>query len=408
MSINGSDLEQLEKELNGISIKEINEHPTKSREEIAFNLFELATEKEKIGKLNDASDYYWKAFKLDEKVDLKYREKYFEVLKEENEKLNNGMINGIKKDFVPIKYVKPLELNKGEIIKLLDSFAHCEFNPEDEEKPVLINKLPFEVIENIIEILIVTDTPSWINFSLICKKMAFHGFRDKNIWSKLSGIVYSRQNYGDEDEEKFKKLIKIQWGVNNYQMLNERPYLKYRGVYISKVSYMKEGARSENSNSWNLPYKIITYYRYYRFYSDGTCLKIITIFEPKKVIPKLRKGYKVNEDIELINEERERISMNTIESPVDNYNNRNWFRIFKGTYNITLQGDVETNCDGPVEKYRFIDKFKIVNSGKYHRHNKLEWVDLGFYDTINHSYSSLNRDNEKDFIFSRVKSYTYQ
>ena len=238
--------------------------------------------------------------------------------------------------------------------------------------------------------------------------MAFHGFRDKNIWSKLSGIVYSRQNYRDEDEEKFKKLIKIQWGVNNYQMLNERPYLKYRGVYISKVSYMKEGARSENSNSWNLPYKIITYYRYYRFYSDGTCLKIITIFEPKKVIPKLRKGYKVNEDIELINEERERISMNTIESPVDNYNNRNWFRIFKGTYNITLQGDVETNCDGPVEKYRFIDKFKIVNSGKYHRHNKLEWVDLGFYDTINHTYSSLNRDNEKDFIFSRVKSYTYQ
>lgn len=394
------DVEKLESELQNITIKEINEHPTKTREEIAFELFELATEKEEAGQLNDASDYYWKAFKLDEKVDLKYRERYFGNIKPEDSKKIIDVKEKIKKN-----NIKPLELNKNQLIKLLDSYSECEFQPLDEEEPVYIEKLPYEVVEKIIEILLITDTPSWINFSLSCKKLSFIGFRDINIWKKLCELDYSRQVYKDNDEEKFKMLIKNQWGFNYYQMLNERPFIKFRGVYISKVSYMKEGARSENSNSWNLPYRIISYYRYYRFYSDGTCLKIITVLEPKKVIPKLHKGYKVSEDIELMNEDK--IKAEDVKSPVDNFSNRSWLRIFQGTYNITLHGYVETNCDGPVEKYRFIDKFNITSSGKYHKHNKLEWVDLGFYDTINRTYSSLNRENEKDFVFSRVKSYSY-
>ncbi|KAG0684145.1 hypothetical protein C6P40_001252 [Pichia californica] len=397
------DVEKLEFELKNITIKEINEHPTKSREDIAFELFELAIEKEDIGKLNDASNYYWKAFKLDEKVDLKYREKYFGNIKSDDSK----QIIEVKKKIKNENNFKPLELNKNQLIKLLDSYSKCDIIPLDEEKPIYIERLPYEVIEKIFEILLIIDTPSWINFSLICKKYSFYGFRDLNIWKKLNELNYSRQNYKDNDEEKFKILIKNQWGFNYYQMLNERPFIKFRGVYISKVSYMKEGARSENSNSWNLPYRIISYYRYYRFYSDGTCLKIITVLEPKKVIPKLHKGYKISEDIELMNEEINRPEPENIKSPVDNFSNRNWLRIFEGKYEISLQGFVETNCDGPVEKYRFIDKFNIINSGKYHRHNKLEWVDLGFFDTVNQTYSSLNRENEKDFVFSRVKSYGY-
>lgn len=407
------DVDKLEAELKGITIKEIDEHPTKSREDIAFDLFELASEKERIGQLNDAADYYWKAFKLDDKVDVKYREKFFENYKIEESKQAHEAKERLKKvDAISSvnstnKDIQPLKMNKTELIKLLDSYSGCDIIPDDEELPVYLKKLPHEVLTNIIEILLICDTPSWINFSLTCKKLAYVGFRDMHIWRKLSELIYDRQVYRDNDEEKFKVLIKNQWGFNYYQMLNERPFLKFRGVYISKVSYMKEGARSENSNSWNLPYRIITYYRYYRFYADGTCLKIITVLEPKKVIPKLHKGYKVNEDVELITEEATAANNVEIKSPVDNFSNRNWLKIFAGTYSITLQGQVETNCDGPVEKYRFIDKFTITSSGKYHKHNKLEWVDLGFYDTISETYSSLNRDKEKDFVFSRVKSYGY-
>lgn len=405
LTLSGIDIDKLENELRGLSIKEIIDHPTKSREEIAFGLFEIASEKEKIGQLNDASDYYWKAFKLDDKVDVKYRERYFQSLQKDEEQQQNG--EGKTTRIVTNSHVKPLELNKAQLISLLDSYSTSEFVPDDEKKLVFFEKLPYEVIEHIFETLIDWDTPSWINLSLTCKKLAYIGLRDKNIWSHLSNLVYGRQQYADNDAEKFKYLINSQWSMNHYKMLNERPYLKYHGAYISKVSYMKEGARSENSNSWNLPYRMITYYRYYRFYADGTCVKMITVLEPKKVIPRLHRGYKVSEDRELLDEMRRDEGSKVIESPVDNFNNRNWLRIFQGTYHMTLHGEVETNCDGPVEKYRFIDKFKIVNSGKYHRHNKLEWVDLGYYDTINRTHSSLNRENEKDFVFSRVKSYSY-
>lgn len=389
------DIERLENELKILTVKEINEHPTKSREELALEFFQVASYKESVGQLSEASDYYWKAFKLDDKVDNKYRDILFSARREREAEGKNSHEKSTVK-------VEPLKLNKGQLNKLLDSYAKCKFIAEDEEKPVFFERLPYEVLQHIIEVLIIRDTPSWINFSVVCKRLAYMGFRDKNVWSLLSRIVYERQNYRDSDEERFKSLIRSQWGNNYYKMLNERPYLKYRGVYISKVTYMKEGARSENSNSWTLPYKMVSYFRYYRFYADGTCLKIITILEPKKVIPKLHKGYTVDEDAELMRE-NETNQENTVES----FNKRSWLRIFAGRYTISLQGDVETNCDGPVEKYRFIDKFKIVNSGQHHRHNKLEWVDLGYYDTVNERHSSLNRENEKDFMFSRVKSYGY-
>lgn len=418
------DVEKLENELKGLSIKEINEHPIKSREQIAFELFELASAKEQEGKLNDASDYYWKAFKLDDKVDLKYREKYFENLKRERREKAIETKDRLNKLQTTNENIKPLELNKSQLLELLKSYSNCDFIPEDEEKPVHFTKLPYEVILNVMEILIIHDTPSWIDFSLVCKKLAYIGFVDKNIWSLLCRLTYGRQNYKEEEnmvnthdqeeeeeeegiekKDKLQILIDERWGLDYYKMLNERPFLKYRGVYISKVTYMKEGARSENSNSWNLPYKMISYYRYYRFFSDGTCLKIITILEPKKVIPRLHKGYQVNEDEELIKENLQIESESA--DKFDSFSKRNWLRVFHGTYNVTFDGNVETNCDGPVEKYRFIDKFKIVNAGKYHRHNKLEWVNLGFYDTINRTHNSLNRSNEKDFVFSRVKSFNY-
>lgn len=405
------DVDKLERELSGLTVKEIDEHPTKSREDFAFDLFELASAKETEGKLNDASDYYWKAFKLDDRVDVKYRERYFENLKYEESQKVSETKEKMKKVPPHDPNIKPLELNRTQLHNLLNSYESCEFVPEDEEKPVMLQKLPYEVIQKVVEILLVTDTPSWINFSLSCKKLAYMGFCDAGTWGKLCELVYERQCYRDNDEENYKVLIKNQWGSSCYKMLNERPFLKYRGVYISKVSYMKEGARSENSNSWNLPYKMISYYRYYRFFADGTCLKIVTVLEPKKVISRLQKGYKVSEDEELITENLRRDSelkdTGAGASPVDAFSNRSWLRIFHGTYTVTLQGDVETNCDGPVEKYRFVDKFKIVNSGKYHRHNKLEWVDLGFYDTVNRTHCSLTRDNEKDFVFSRVNSYGY-
>ncbi|GAV29882.1 hypothetical protein PMKS-003388 [Pichia membranifaciens] len=120
------DVEKLESELQGLTIKEINDHPTKSREEIAFDLFVLASEKEQVGKLNDAADYYWKAFKLDDKVDLKYREKYFAAMEMEEGKQSSPKDKVMRVGNLKRHNVKPLELNRGRLIELLDSYSASE------------------------------------------------------------------------------------------------------------------------------------------------------------------------------------------------------------------------------------------------------------------------------------------
>lgn len=360
-------MEELEEELRNMSLKDINDHPTKSKKQIAMEFFELATKKESIGQLHDAADFYRKAYKLNEKVDLEYREKLFSV-----PSTDDGTVQR--------QPLKILDLSKIKVYKLLDTFSDCEIISEDEEKPC-IGVLPNEIIEHIMMDLMAVDTPTWVSLSLTCKRMVFIGFKSMNLWRYLSmELVYPAQYYKDCDGVKFKQLIKIQWGFNYYKMLNERPFLKFGGVYISKVTYMREGEMAENSNSWNLPFRMITYYRYYRFYADGGCLKLLSVLDPEKVVRSMKRG-QLNEG-----------------------GDNKWLQIYHGRYTMTLQGDVETNCEGSVPGYRFIDSFKIANGGKYHRHNKLQWKAMrcirGEFD------SELSIRNERDFIFSRVRAFS--
>lgn len=406
-------IDELDSQLRGLTMKEIDEHPSKSREQFAMEFFELATAKEQINQFSDAADFYRKSYKLDEKVDLKYREKHFKKKPAES-----------NSESAPAKPTVKLNLGKIDVAKLLQSFETSEILPENEEEPVPISILPNEIIEHIMIILLNDYTPSWVNLSLACKKFAFIGFHNKNIWRVLAEkLVYPNQVYkledcdegGDEDESekeygitpeetqrRFEEqqqlqlaLVRSQWGFNFKKMLAERPFLKYQGVYISKVTYMREGGRAENSNGWNLPLRIITYYRYYRFYPDGTCLKMMSIVEPAKVVRRLHKGFKVSE-----------LEIPLPEGPQHHLqHHHSWLQVRRGTFTITLDGHVETNCEGSVPQYRFIDKFKIVHGGRHTRHSKLEWLEMGFYNPETEKYNTLSRENERDFIFSRVRSY---
>ncbi len=47
------------------------------------------------------------------------------------------------------------------------------------------------------------------------------------------------------------------------------------GVYISKMSYVREGEHS--LDGFYRPYHTVTYYRYLHFFSDGEWLEVITI-----------------------------------------------------------------------------------------------------------------------------------
>ncbi|CAB4417894.1 unnamed protein product [Rhizophagus irregularis] len=55
-------------------------------------------------------------------------------------------------------------------------------------------------------------------------------------------------------------------------MYIERPRVRLDGVYISKCKYLRPGLAE---NTWIQPIHLVTYYRYIRLFSDGSCYNII-------------------------------------------------------------------------------------------------------------------------------------
>lgn len=72
-------------------------------------------------------------------------------------------------------------------------------------------------------------------------------------------------------------------------MFRTRPRVRFNGCYISTVNYIRPGASTAYQVSWNTPVHIVTYYRYLRFFRDGTCASLLTTSEPPNVVHHLRK-----------------------------------------------------------------------------------------------------------------------
>ena len=60
------------------------------------------------------------------------------------------------------------------------------------------------------------------------------------------------------------------------------------GVYISKASYAREGEKS--LDNFYRPWHLVEYYRYMRFFSNGTMLFLTTPDEPKQIVARLKKS----------------------------------------------------------------------------------------------------------------------
>lgn len=69
-------------------------------------------------------------------------------------------------------------------------------------------------------------------------------------------------------------------------MYLQRPRINFDGVYISKSSYARAGERS--LDNFYQPWHLVEYYRYLRFFADGSVLFLTSPDEPKIVVSKLK------------------------------------------------------------------------------------------------------------------------
>ncbi|ODV98389.1 hypothetical protein PACTADRAFT_73962 [Pachysolen tannophilus NRRL Y-2460] len=343
----------------------------------ALTVFQVGVSKEMVGKMSDAIENYRKAEKLDKDVEKLYRAKIYAESQSVPENSKDG----------EIIIEKPIVLNEKEVAKidakkLLSTFKNSQILIKNQELPPTISILPDDVILLIMEYLAEIDTPSWIQFSLCCKKLSHLGFCTSDVWRKLCFLTFPYQNYEPEvaalngitkNQDKIVGIYDNSW----YNMYRQRPFIKFNGIYISIVNYYREGGKSEGSSAWTNPIRMITYYRYLRFYKDGSVLKLLTSDEPTSIVPKINKNWKEQTNL----------------------------KVYKGTWYITPEGNISIKSEGSVKNYLFIENLSIKNSSKLRKHNKLSWINYEFMDNETTELYEFDIKKEKPYIFSRVKSY---
>ncbi|KAK9344299.1 hypothetical protein V1522DRAFT_410635 [Lipomyces starkeyi] len=325
-----------------------------SRAQRALKIYELAVEKERDGNLSDALKFYRQSFRLDDGVDKLYKNKHF------------PSSAFTKRAPSPSKKATTSTLPTDKTRSLLSDYSHLEAEPEDQALPSPLIKLPNEITNTILRTLAVLDLSSFTKTSYTCRKLAFLAYSDSMLWRSLCMKEYPKMAYEvpvDENE-----AIHL-WNDNWRLMFLERPRIMFNGIYISTCNYHRYGV----SHSWNVPIHIVTYYRYVRFFDDGTCITHLTTKEPTEVVPEFHRHLMKR-------------------------------GMFKGTWQMSIDGRVRIESQSPVAKYLFLQELDIKSAGRG-RHNRLNWVGFWSINRVTADRMEFSLLHDKPFYFSRVLSY---
>lgn len=175
--------------------------------------------------------------------------------------------------------------------------------------PCPIAEVPSEVIVEILRHVALMDPALLPRLALVCKRLAYHVAREQHIWKRLcqgpefgfAGMYYSfacdvlgnpvytlGPRYTPFPRD---RAVEVPKPLSTWsQVFQTFPRIRFTGVYISTVNYTRPGAASVFSTvSWNTPIHIVTYYRYLRFYRDGSVISLLTTTEPVEVVPHINK-----------------------------------------------------------------------------------------------------------------------
>ncbi|PSR87168.1 hypothetical protein BD289DRAFT_367464 [Coniella lustricola] len=428
----------------------------------ALEHYERAVEKEGLGSLGDSLSLYRKAFRMDHKVDQKYKNKHFAA--------------AWAKPAHPIKppvatqeppATVPLADKSLTTESLIATFAGLKIEPAKPpiqgmpEPPCPIASLPEEILVHILQDVATSDVADFVRLSRVCKRFAWLVGTEDRIWRHIclkSIFGFNCMHYdfqvqpnwraiedpngrilgggdgsinGDEEadgkhtpdelvqrrqEEAYATTVALHNTIYNsswQKMFQRRPRIRFNGCYISTVNYIRPG-QQVNSITWNTPVHIVTYYRYLRLFRDGTAISLCTVEEPSAVVHHLskdnmtlHKGGAMNHlpssVMHLALPARWKLS-----SIADYEDKANEGEEKKQVSLADSEGDLFIETDGGGNYvYRF--DLSLRSAGRASRNNKLLW--RGFYslnkDSGDWDEFTLRNDNNKPWFFSRVRTYGF-
>lgn len=388
--------------------------------------------------------------KMDNRVDLKYKNKHFPPSHFASKPNNPNPSNA--SPTIPNPAHPSLDGPPQTITDLIAGFAGLAIEPAASEiegtppPPCPIIHVPHEILIHILNDLAIIDVASFVRLAQVCKHFAYLVATEEPIWKRVclgSEVGFGAMHYqwqreitgelletiddteGVEDSEDGKQLAtrttKADPLVSTEPLLQElyssswqkmfrlRPRLRFNGVYISTVNYIRPGQASPSQITWNSPVHIVTYYRYLRFFRDGTVISLLTTSEPTDVVRHLTK--------DLLKLHQSGIPQAHLPSAVMQTALRGRWRLsgVGDDTDVSLkdsEGDVFVETEGVGSKHegegtKYIYRMELTlrSAGKAARNNKLTWKGFWCYNRMTDDWGEFGLRNDKAFFWSRVKSY---
>ncbi|XP_054991501.1 F-box only protein 9 [Sorex araneus] len=357
-----------------------------AKEEKARELFLKAVEEERNGALYEAIKFYRRAMQL--VPDIEFKITY--TRSPDGDGVGNSYLedNDDDDDDDDSKMSDLLSYFQQQLSFQESMFKLCQ--PELESSQTHISVLPMEVLMYIFRWVVSSDLDlrSLEQLSLVCRGFYICA-RDPEIWRLACLRVWGRS------------CIKLVPYTSWREMFLERPRVRFDGVYISKTIYIRQGEQSLDGfyRAWHQ----VEYYRYMRFFPDGSVMMLTTPEEPQSIVSRLRTRNTRTDAILL-----------------------GHYRLSQDTDNQTKVFAVITKKkeEKPLDyKYRYFRRVPVQEaeqsfhvglqlcSSRHQRFNKLVWI----HHSCHITYKSTGEtavtafDIDKMYtplFFARVRSYT--
>lgn len=377
---------------------------------------------------------------MDDAVDVKYRRKHFPPSYFASKMQNPNPSDASQA--VRSTAHHSLDGPPQNIKDLLAAFQGLSIEPARPEiegmpaPPCPISTLPHEILVHILTDTAILDVAAFVQLSQVCKHLAYIVNTEEQIWKRIClcpEVGFSAMHYqwqreisgslledessdivldgsaaegdasisGLDSEISSLVLLHNVYSASWQKMFRLRPRIRFNGCYISTVNYIRPGQASPSQITWNSPVHIVTYYRYLRFYHDGTVISLLTTTEPPDVVHFLTKS---------LQESHKDGSGAHLPSAFMQNALRGRWRLSSASNNPEAElkdaeGDLYVETEG-VGKYIYRMELSLRSAGKGARNNKLAWKAYYHYNRLTpEDRGEFTLRNDKAFFWSRVKSY---
>lgn len=332
--------------------------------------------------------------------------------------------------------------------QLVDEFSCLQIEPPppatDASPPerCILAEMPEEILTQILTDVAVQDVASFARLSQVCKRLAYLVLTEDSIWKRVAqgsefgfgamlydytvdieGFPISASDniarYLDQETEQenlvplpaeqarafdalTESLLHTTYASSYRHLFRTRPRIRFNGCYISTVNYTRAGATATNTLTWGAPIHVVTYFRYLRFFRDGSAISLLTTAEPSDVVHHLTKANVHSHHGSFLPSSvmkdalrgRWRLSGPASSSSPDPL-----------TGEEESEGDLFVETEGAVPRYTYKMCLALAHAGKSTRNNKLAWKWFGSHNKLTDDWGEFTLRNDKAFYWSRVRSY---